>query len=75
MTEDIKIRACGKSELALLYFPTANGSQPPDGVGEENTRVGGGTAETGLSQDRQVFHRPRGAAHRGLPRLSITGGG
>ena len=26
MTEDIKIRACGKSELALLYFPTANSS-------------------------------------------------
>lgn len=24
MTEDIKIRAYGKSELAMLYFPTAN---------------------------------------------------
>lgn len=26
MTDDIKIRAYGKSELALLYFPTANSS-------------------------------------------------
>mgnify|MGYP004700946445 CR=1 FL=1 len=26
MNDDIKIRAYGKSELALLYFPTANSS-------------------------------------------------
>lgn len=26
MSEDIKIRAYGKSELAMLYFPTANNS-------------------------------------------------
>lgn len=26
MIENIKIRAYGKSELALLYFPTANSS-------------------------------------------------
>lgn len=59
MIENIKIRAYGKSELALLYFPTANSShtaEPSDGVGEENTRSDRETAKTGLSKDCQVFH-------------------
>lgn len=79
MTEDIKIRACGKSELALLYFPTANSSHTAVNHlmawVKRIPELVEGLQKLGLSQDRQVFHRPRGAAHRGLPRLSITGGG